>query len=134
MCIRKSNQTVKGTYKELDLSQFSLHKAQSSPEKFHSASEWKSPAQCNTTFPSNYIEFPLTGMKVVMHEASSIPMRMCHVPNWCTCNPFHKRGHTCDNAPKKLTDVLYGSMSRLRKNWFSMLFFLFTMQHILSDK
>lgn len=32
-----------------------------------------SPAQHNSTFPSNYIEFPQTGMPVVMHEAFNIP-------------------------------------------------------------
>lgn len=76
-------------------------------------------AQRNTTFPSNYVEFPQTGMKVMMHEASNIPMRMCHVPNWCTCNPFHKRGRTCVIAPKKLTiqaNAFCGSLYPDREN------------------
>lgn len=56
----------------------------------------------------------------MMHEASNIPMRLCHVPNWCTCNPFHKRGRTCVIAPKKLTiqaNTLCGSLYPGRENY-----------------
>ncbi len=53
--------SVKGAYKELALSLFSLHKARRSLEKLpqHSVRS----VQHNSTFPSNYIEFPRTGRK-----------------------------------------------------------------------
>lgn len=76
-----------------------------------------SPAQHNSTFTSNYIEFPRTGMKVVMHEASNIPWE---------CVMFQTGAHAilstrgfCDNAPKKRTiqaNVLYRlAIFRMRK-------------------
>lgn len=76
-----------------------------------------SPAQHNSTFPSNYIEFPRTGMKVVMHEASNIPWE---------CVMFQTGAHAilstrgfCDNAPKKRTfpaNALYRlAIFRMRK-------------------
>lgn len=76
-------------------------------------------AQHNTTFPSNYIEFPQTGMKVMMHEGFQHPHENVSCSKLVHMQSFPQEGtHMChftketDNSGKC---ILWLAISRPRK-------------------